>query len=79
MKRITYVNGYDHYSHKRNILMRFLLNEAEYQFLFDLMSVLHVRNMSAFIRAQLFHAYQNLSPEQKRQMAEVAEWRAENN
>ena len=76
MKRTTYIDGYDNYSHRRNILMRFLLNEAEYQFLFDLMSVLHITNMSAFFRAQLFRAYRDLSPEQKQQMAHVAHWRA---
>ena len=76
MKRTTYIDGYDHYSHRRNILMRFLLNEAEYQFLFDLMSVLHITNMSAFIRAQLFRAYRDLTPEQRQQLTQVALWRS---
>jgi len=76
MKRTIYINGYNHYSHRRNITMRFLVNEAEKRCLDDLMAVMGVRNMSAFIRAQIFRAYRDLTPEQKQQLADVAQWRA---
>ncbi len=74
--RKIYVRGYNHYSHKRTRQLLIRLNEAEWNFLFDLMTVLHIHNMSEWIRNQLFHAYQSLSSEQKKQMADVADWRA---
>ena len=75
-KRIIYVEGYDHYSHRRRVKITFMLNESENECLRDLMSVLHVSNMSAFIRSQIFRAYRDLTPEQKQQLTDVATWRA---
>ena len=76
-RRKEYVRGYEHYGHKRTVPVLFYLNEAEKCCLDDLAAVLGVRNMSEFIRGQVFKAYSGLTEEQKRQMAEVAEWRAE--
>ena len=73
---MEYAEGYDHYDKHRTIPVQFFVNEAEKAFLDDLFAVLQVRNMSAFIRKQVFHAYQTLTDEQKEQMREVAHWRA---
>ena len=73
--RTVYIPGYNHYSHRRNIQVHFFLNQSELYALQDLMSVLHVRNMSKFLRTQLFRAYRDLSLEQKQQLADVAAWR----
>ena len=75
-RKIEYIEGYDHYDKRRTIKFQLLLNEAEYNFLEDLFTVLQVRNKSAFIRNQVFHAYQSLTDQQRQQMAEVAHWRA---
>jgi len=40
------------------------------------MAVLGVKNISAYIRGQMFGAYKGLSREQKRQLREVQQWRA---
>ncbi|MBR4546797.1 MAG: hypothetical protein IKO66_01970 [Paludibacteraceae bacterium] len=74
----VYVDGYDHYDKKRTIKFQLLLNEAEQNFLEDLFNVLNIKNKSAFIRNQVFHAYENLTEEQKKAMKEVAQWRLEN-
>lgn len=75
-KRIRYIDGYEHYGHRRDIQVIVRLNEAERAALDDLMAVLGVRNMAAFIRGQMFRAYGGLTREQKRQLREVREWRA---
>lgn len=75
-KRVKYVEGYDQYSHRRNVQVTFLLNAAERAALDDLMVVVGARSMSSFIRRQLFGAYEGLTREQKRQLREVREWRA---
>ena len=75
-RKVEYVDGYDQYDKYRTIPVTFFLNEAEKCFLDDLMAVMSVRNMSAFIRSQVFHAYQTLTDEQKEQMREIAQWRA---
>ena len=77
-QKIIYVEGYDHYDKHRTIPIQFFVNEAEKAFLDDLFAVLHVQNKSEFIRNQVFHAYQNLTNEQKEQMIEGAKWRHEN-
>ena len=77
-KKIIYVQGYNHYNHKRKVKITFMLNQCEHECLSDLMSVLGVGNMSAFIRGQIFRAYSDLTAEQKRMMAEVAAWREKN-
>ena len=76
--KIIYIDGYDHYDKERNIQVLFRVNAAEKAFLDDLVSVLEVKNVSRFIRNQVFHAYQTLTDSQKAQMAEVARWRHEN-
>ena len=75
-RRTIYIPGYDHYSHKRNIRVVCVLNQAERAALDDLMAVLGVKNISAYIRGQMFGAYEGLTREQKRQLREVREWRA---
>lgn len=75
-RKVKYADGYDHYSHRRNVQVTFLLNEAERAALDDLMAVVGARSISSFVRSQLFRAYRGLSREQKRQLREVREWRA---
>lgn len=75
-KKIRYIDGYDQYSHRRDVQVTFLLNAAERAALDDLMAVLGVKNISAYIRGQMFGAYEGLTREQKRQLREVREWRA---
>ena len=77
-RETEYVEGYNHYDKKRTIKFQLLLNEAENNFLEDLFNVLNIKNKSAFIRSQVFHAYQNLTAEQRKKMEEVAKWRLEN-
>ena len=74
MKR-TYIPGYNHFSHRRNISLRINICLAEKYALDDLLTVLEVTNVSNFIRAQIFRAYRDLTPEQKQQLADVAAWR----
>ena len=76
-KKVEYIDGYDHYDKRRTTIVIFRINEAEKAFLDDLISVLNVRSISSFLRRQAFKAYRELTPEQKRQMAEVAAWRLE--
>ena len=78
LKNVVYVNGYNHYSRHREIPIHFTVNEAEKAALDDLIAVLGVTNLSAFIRGQVFKAYDELSPEQRQQLQEVAKWRADN-
>ena len=75
-KKVEYLQGYDHYDKKKTIPVTFFLSEAERSALEDLTAVLGVRNLSAFVRGQVFKAYERLTEEQKKQMREVAEWRA---
>ena len=74
-KKIVYIDGYDHYSRKRNIQLHILLNQAEYYALQDLMAVLKENDLSKYIRAQIFKPYQSLTAEKKKQLEEVAKWR----
>lgn len=74
-KKIVYVAGYNHYNRKRKQKITFMLNQCEYECLMDLLSVQGIRNMSAFIRGQIFRAYSDLTAGQKRMMADVAAWR----
>ena len=76
-RKIVYRDGYDHYSHRRTILITFFVNESEKAALDDLMAAMEEKNMSDFIRRQVFRAYETLTPEQSKKMAEVAEWRKE--
>ena len=69
------MDGYDHYNRRRTIQLHILLNEAENNALQDLMAVLGEKDMSKYIRNQIFKPFQSLTPEQKQQMAEVAKWR----
>ena len=73
--RTIYIPGYNHYSHRRNIQLHFYLNQAELYALQDLMAVTGARNLSKYLRQQLFRAYRDLTPEQKQQLAEVAAFR----
>ena len=75
-RKVEYIDGYNHYGKKKTIHLTFFMSEAEKAALDDLMAVLKVKNLSAFVRGQAFKAYQSLTPEQKEQMREVAEWRA---
>jgi len=76
--RTLYIPGYNHYSHRRNIQLHFYLNQAEFYALQDLMAVTGARNLSKYLRQQLFRAYRDLTPEQKQQLADVAAWRENN-
>ena len=76
--KTVYIPGYNHYGHRRNIQLHLYINQAELYAFEDLMAVLGVRNKSRFLRSQLFHAYRDLSPEQKQQLADVAAWRENN-
>ena len=76
-RKIVYRDGYDHYGHRRTIQLTFFVNEAEKAALDDLMAAMEEKNMSDFIRRQVFRAYEMLTPEQSKKMAEVAEWRKE--
>ena len=76
--RTVYIPGYNHYSHRRNLQIHLYINQADLYALQDLMEVLEVRNKSRFLRAQIFSAYRDLSPEQKQQLADVAAWRHQN-
>ena len=40
------------------------------------MTVMEVKNQSAFIRGRVLSAYNDLTAEQKAKLEEVAEWRA---
>ena len=73
--KVEYIDGYNHYGKRRNTFVIFRLNEAEKAFLDDLISVMHIKNISAFMRGQAFKAYHELSAEQKAQMGDVAVWR----
>ena len=76
-KNIVYADGYDHLSHKRNVQVIFYMNESERAAFDDMLGALGVKNQSDFIRKQVFKAYNEMTPEQLRKMAEVAEWRIE--
>ena len=73
---MQYIDGYEHYGHRRDIQVVVRLNAAERAALDDLLAVVGARSMSSFIRRQLFGAYEGLTREQKRQLREVREWRA---
>lgn len=70
-RRTTYIPGYDHYSHKRNIRVVCMLNQAERAALDDIMAVLGQTNISRYIRSQIFLSYHTLTRQQKRQLREV--------
>ena len=74
--KVEYIDGYNHYGKKKTIQLTFFISEAEKAALDDLMAVLEVKNLSAFVRGQAFKAYNSLTPEQKEKMREVAEWRS---
>ena len=76
MKR-TYIPGYNHFSHRRNISLRINICLAEKYALDDLLTVLEVTNVSNFIRTQIFHAYSHLTPEQRQQLDDLASQRAD--
>ena len=76
-RRIVYVDGYEHLGHNRTEAIIIYLNESERAALDDIMAVLEVSNISAFVRNQIFSAYKYMTPEQLQKLAEVAEWRAE--
>ena len=78
LQNVEYISGYDHYDRHRDILINFKLNEAEKAALDDLLAALEVHNLSDFIRAQIFRAFNDLTDEQKKQLAEVRQWRREN-
>ena len=78
LQNIVYIDGYNHYNRHRIIPIQFFVNEAEKAALDDLIAVLEVTNISAFIRSQIFKAYNELSPEQRQQLKDVAKWRADN-
>lgn len=70
-----YTTGYDRFSQIRNIKIHFKLNEAEKYALEDLLTVLEVRNLSSFIRTQIFSVYHDLTPDQLQQLDELASQR----
>ena len=74
-RKIVYRDGYEHYGHRRTIQITFFVNEAEKAALDDLMAAMEEKNMSDFIRRQVFRAYDTLTPEQRKKMDEVAAWR----
>ena len=76
LDNVVYMDGYNHYKRHRDIPIHFTVNEAEKAALDDLTAVLGVKNLSDFIRRQVFGAFRNLTDSQKAQMAEVARWRA---
>ena len=76
-RRIVYVDGYEHLGHNRTEAIIIYLNESERAALDDIMAVLEVSNISAFVRNQIFSAYKYMTPEQLQKLAEVAEWRTE--
>ena len=76
-RKVVYADGYDHYDKHRTVQVIFLVNEAERAALDDLMAVLGVKNMSDFIRGQVFRAFNDLSAAQKGQLKEVRQWRKE--
>ena len=76
-RKVVYADGYDHYDKHRTVQVIFLVNEAERAALDDLMAVLGVKNMSDFIRGQVFRAFNDLNAEQKTQLKEVRQWRKE--
>ena len=78
-KRIRYIDGYEHYGHRRDIQVIVRLNEAERAALDDLMAVLGQTNISRYIRSQIFLSYHTLTRQQKRQLREVRQWRKTNN
>ena len=78
LENVEYIPGYDHYDRHRDILVTFKLNEAEKAALDDLLAALEVTNLSDFIRHQVFRAYNDLTPDQKARLADVAAWRATN-
>ena len=79
LQNVEYISGYDHhYDRHRDILINFKLNEAEKAALDDLLAALEVHNLSDFIRAQIFRAFNDLTAEQKEQLAEARQWRREN-
>jgi len=76
-KRITYLDGYDHYNkrRKRSIIVR--LNEPEREYFRDAMAAMGKRNQSAFIRECIFgHIARSLTAAEKKRLTEVADWRA---
>ena len=76
-KKIVYEDGYEHYGKVRNIQVIFLVNEVEKNLLDDMIAASHETSKSDFIRKRVFGAYSQMSNEQKEQMREVADWRAE--
>ena len=76
-KKVIYADGYEHLSHRRDIKVTFFVNESEKAAMDDMLMVLGVTNLSEFIRNQVFAAYKTMTPEQLRQMAEIAEFRSE--
>ena len=76
-RKVEYAEGYGHYDKHRKIAVVFFISEVERKALDDLLAVIGAKNQSEFIRGQVFKAYGDLTAEQKRQMAEVAAWRAE--
>ena len=76
-KKIVYEDGYEHYGKVRNIQVIFLVSEVEKNLLDDMIAASHETSKSDFIRKRVFGAYSQMSNEQKEQMREVADWRAE--
>ena len=77
-RKVDYIEGYDHYDKVRTCQVIFLLSEAEKACLEDMVAASGFPNISAFIRKQIFKAYNDMTPEQKQQLREVAEWRKDN-
>lgn len=74
--KVVYEKGYNHYNKHKTVRIDFFVSEAEKEILDDLMAVQGATNKSDFIRRQLFRSFDNLTKEQKQQLAEVAKWRA---
>jgi len=76
-KRITYVDGYEHYDKRLRSYVSAYLNEPEREYFRDAMAAMGKRNQSAFIRECIFsHIACSLTAEEKRRLQEVADWRA---
>ena len=75
--RVTYIDGYDHYSKRRKSCVLVYFNQAEREYFRDAMAAMCKTNQSAFIRECIFsHITRTLTAAQRRRLKEVAAWRA---
>ena len=77
MANLEYEEGYNHYDRHRDIQIVFKVNAAEKAALDDMLAASGVTNVSDFIRGQIFKAHREMTTYQKEQLAEVRQWRRE--